>query len=108
MLLCLWRPVKASPFSDVRFPAAVRLQQPRPGRVFVYLQAIPGVPRIESGYNPATYMLEVSTVSSEEQIGRDLSEVYRESQLCRCGGCMLAADTCCSNRDTSRHRNVRE
>eukprot|EP00891_Asterochloris_glomerata_P006227 jgi/Astpho2/6227/Aster-03635 len=48
-----------------------------------YFEAIPGVPCIESGYNPATYMLEVSTVSSEERIGRDLSEVYRESQLCR-------------------------
>ena len=67
----------------------------------MYLQAVPGVPPIESGYNPATYMLEVSTVSSEERIGRDLSEVYRESQLCRCGGCTLAADTCCGNIDTS-------
>ena len=45
-------------------------------------------------------MLEVSTVSSEERIGRDLSEVYRESQLSRCGGCTHAADTCCSDIDT--------
>ena len=67
------------------------------------------MPRNESGYNPATYMLEVSTVSSEERIGRDLSEVYRESQLSRCGGCTLA---CCHSRHLLRQhrhfRNVRE
>lgn len=44
-------------------------------------QAIPGVPKIKEGYNPATWMLEVSTTGSETQLGIDFAEVYANSEL---------------------------
>jgi hypothetical protein len=48
-----------------------------------YFCGIPGVRLIPEGYNPATWMLEVSTLGAEERMGLDLAEVYRNSDLCR-------------------------
>jgi hypothetical protein len=45
------------------------------------MQAIPGVPKIRPDYNPATWMLEVSSVSIENQLGIDFAEIYRKSEL---------------------------
>ncbi|KAI8529592.1 hypothetical protein RHMOL_Rhmol12G0236900 [Rhododendron molle] len=43
--------------------------------------AIPGVPRIKERYNPATWMLEVSSVAAEVQLGIDFSRHYKSSAL---------------------------
>ena len=46
-----------------------------------FKQAIPGVPKIKEGYNPATWMLDVSTVAVETQLGVDFAEIYANSEL---------------------------
>ncbi|KAK4764117.1 hypothetical protein SAY87_013555 [Trapa incisa] len=48
-----------------------------------YFQKIPGVSPILDGYNPATWMLEVTTPAAEERIGADFSDLYRKSQQFR-------------------------
>ena len=48
-----------------------------------YFQSIPGVPPIREGLNPATWMLEISTLTQEERIGVDFADCYRESELFR-------------------------
>lgn len=54
-----------------------------------YFEAIPGVPGLKSGINPATWVLEVSTPGSEEQFGADFAFVYRNSGLFKCGPAWL-------------------
>lgn len=49
--------------------------------IYKKLQAIPGVPKIKEGYNPATWMLEVSATSAESQLGVDFAEIYANSSL---------------------------
>jgi len=44
-------------------------------------QAIPGVPKIKEMYNPATWMLEVSSVAAEVRLGMDFAEYYNSSSL---------------------------
>jgi hypothetical protein len=44
-------------------------------------QAIEGVSKIKDGYNPATWMLEVTTVSQEHILGVDFSDIYKKSEL---------------------------
>uniref|UniRef100_A0A0D9XIH8 ABC transporter domain-containing protein n=1 Tax=Leersia perrieri TaxID=77586 RepID=A0A0D9XIH8_9ORYZ len=44
-----------------------------------YFQGIPGVLHIPEGYNPATWMLEVTTQASEERLGIDFATVYKNS-----------------------------
>eukprot|EP00253_Pinus_taeda_P008043 PITA_08043 len=46
-----------------------------------YLEAIEGVPKITPGINPATWMLDVTSVSAETRLGVDFSEIYRNSSL---------------------------
>ncbi|XAR69717.1 hypothetical protein NMG60_11001418 [Bertholletia excelsa] len=46
-----------------------------------YFEAVPGVPKIRDGYNPATWMLEVSAQSVEAQLGVDFAEIYANSSL---------------------------
>ncbi|XP_006652070.1 ABC transporter G family member 34-like [Oryza brachyantha] len=46
-----------------------------------YFEGIQGVSKIKDGYNPATWMLEVSTVSQEQELGIDFCDVYRKSEL---------------------------
>ncbi|KAG9455141.1 hypothetical protein H6P81_008045 [Aristolochia fimbriata] len=48
-----------------------------------YFQGIPGVPPISDGYNPATWMLEVTTQAAEGKIGEDFSNLYRSSNAFR-------------------------
>ncbi|KAL0299041.1 UNVERIFIED_CONTAM: Pleiotropic drug resistance protein 2 [Sesamum radiatum] len=48
-----------------------------------YFQAVPGVPEIKEGYNPATWMLEVSTPAMEAQLNVDFAEIYANSDLYR-------------------------
>ncbi|RZC82275.1 hypothetical protein C5167_045056 [Papaver somniferum] len=46
-----------------------------------YFEAIPGVPKIRDGYNPATWMLDISSASMEAQLDVDFGEVYANSTL---------------------------
>ncbi|KAL8125646.1 hypothetical protein AgCh_013056 [Apium graveolens] len=48
-----------------------------------YFEAIHGVPKIEKGYNPATWMLEVTADSVEAQLDIDFAEIYANSSLYR-------------------------
>lgn len=44
-------------------------------------QGIPGVPKIGNNYNPATWVLEVTSISSEAELGVNFAEIYRHSAL---------------------------
>ncbi|KAH8952003.1 hypothetical protein BDL97_09G061300 [Sphagnum fallax] len=46
-----------------------------------YFEAIPGVPSIKEGYNPATWMLDVTSNMVEQQLSIDFAEIYRRSDL---------------------------
>ncbi|GJM98188.1 hypothetical protein PR202_ga15175 [Eleusine coracana subsp. coracana] len=46
-----------------------------------YFEAIPGVPKIKDKYNPATWMLEVSSVAAEVRLKMDFAEYYKTSDL---------------------------
>ncbi|KAK4275171.1 hypothetical protein QN277_018300 [Acacia crassicarpa] len=48
-----------------------------------YFQRINGVPPIPSGYNPATWVLEVTTPAAEERLGVDFANIYRNSEQYR-------------------------
>ncbi|KAI3716294.1 hypothetical protein L6452_23531 [Arctium lappa] len=55
-----------------------------------YFEDIDGVSRIKDGYNPATWMLEISTSSQEAALGVDFSEIYRNSELFRRNKALIA------------------
>ncbi|KAH7856245.1 hypothetical protein Vadar_034432 [Vaccinium darrowii] len=44
-----------------------------------YFEAIPGVPKIRDGYNPATWMLDITAPSVEAQLGVDFAVIYANS-----------------------------
>nr|CAB3468473.1 unnamed protein product [Digitaria exilis] len=44
-------------------------------------EEIEGVTKIKDGYNPATWMLEVTSVSKEFMQGADFSDIYKNSEL---------------------------
>ncbi|CAD6230904.1 unnamed protein product [Miscanthus lutarioriparius] len=46
-----------------------------------YFEGIEGVKKIKDGYNPATWMLEVTTISQEQRLGVDFSDLYKKSEL---------------------------
>lgn len=48
-----------------------------------YFESIPGVPKIQEGYNPATWMLDISTPTVEAQLNVDFAEIYANSDLYR-------------------------
>ncbi|KAF8113532.1 hypothetical protein N665_0049s0047 [Sinapis alba] len=48
-----------------------------------YFQSIHGVPEISSGYNPATWMLEVTTPALEEKFSMDFADLYKKSEQFR-------------------------
>jgi hypothetical protein len=48
---------------------------------FDSLRAIEGVTKIKDGYNPATWMLEVTTASQEQMLGINFSDIYKKSEL---------------------------
>uniref|UniRef100_A0ACD5Z6H7 Uncharacterized protein n=1 Tax=Avena sativa TaxID=4498 RepID=A0ACD5Z6H7_AVESA len=50
-------------------------------KLIEYFEAIEGVTRIKDGYNPATWMLEVTSVSQEQMLGIDFSDIYKNSEL---------------------------
>lgn len=46
-----------------------------------YFEDIQGVAKIKDGYNPATWMLEVTSMAQELSLGVDFTEVYKNSDL---------------------------
>lgn len=44
---------------------------------------IEGVPKIKDGYNPATWMLEVTSAAQEVVLGVNFTDIYRSSELYR-------------------------
>ncbi|KAJ6836913.1 ABC transporter G family member 36-like isoform X2 [Iris pallida] len=46
-----------------------------------YFEGVEGVSKIKDGYNPATWMLEVTTLSQEEKLGVSFTDVYKNSEL---------------------------
>ncbi|KAJ4721526.1 Pleiotropic drug resistance ABC transporter [Melia azedarach] len=50
-------------------------------KVIEYFEDIPGVPKIRDDYNPATWMLEVTSSSAEVQLGVDFAKIYMDSIL---------------------------
>ncbi|KAJ1696028.1 hypothetical protein LUZ63_012726 [Rhynchospora breviuscula] len=50
-------------------------------KVIEYFEGISGVPKIRDNYNPATWMLEVSSTSVEAQLGINFAHIYKESNL---------------------------
>uniref|UniRef100_A0A803LXC5 ABC transporter domain-containing protein n=1 Tax=Chenopodium quinoa TaxID=63459 RepID=A0A803LXC5_CHEQI len=48
-----------------------------------YFQGIDGIPPIPDGYNPATWMLEVTTPAVEERLGQDFANIYQNSNQFR-------------------------
>ncbi|CAM8980801.1 unnamed protein product [Rhodiola kirilowii] len=53
----------------------------RSHKLVEYFEAIPGVPKIQDGQNPATWMLDVSSPSVEAQLDVDFAEIYTNSSL---------------------------
>lgn len=47
------------------------------------MKGIQGVSKIKDGYNPATWMLEVTASAQEIAIGIDFAQVYKNSDLYR-------------------------
>ncbi|KAL5740116.1 hypothetical protein ACOSQ2_029296 [Xanthoceras sorbifolium] len=45
-----------------------------------YFQGISGITPIPSGYNPATWMLEVTTPAIEQRLGVDFADLYRKER----------------------------
>ncbi|XWS73140.1 hypothetical protein CRYUN_Cryun02cG0099900 [Craigia yunnanensis] len=50
-------------------------------RVIEYFESIPGVPKIKDNFNPATWMLEVTSASVEAELGIDFAKIYKTSAL---------------------------
>ena len=48
-----------------------------------WMQGVDGVPRIEEGLNPATWMLEVTTPGMEDKLGINFAEYYANSDLAK-------------------------
>ena len=44
-------------------------------------KAVPGINKIQDGYNPATWMLEVTSSSQELILGVDFTALYQNSDL---------------------------
>lgn len=45
------------------------------------MKGIQGVNKIKDGYNPATWMLEVTTPAQEDKLGINFAELYKNSDL---------------------------
>ncbi|KAI3790224.1 hypothetical protein L2E82_03108 [Cichorium intybus] len=54
---------------------------PRSCKLVEYFEAIEGVQKIKAGHNPATWMLEVTSLAEEARLGIDFAQVYRQSKL---------------------------
>ncbi|XP_077211685.1 pleiotropic drug resistance protein 1-like [Tasmannia lanceolata] len=48
-----------------------------------YFEGIEGVSKIKDGYNPATWMLEATSIAQEEALGVEFADAYKNSELFR-------------------------
>ena len=48
-----------------------------------FIKGIEGVSKIKDGYNPATWMLEVTTSAQEILLGVDFNDIYKNSDQYR-------------------------
>ncbi|KAF5938926.1 hypothetical protein HYC85_023185 [Camellia sinensis] len=48
-------------------------------KLIQFFEAVQGVPKIRYGYNPATWILEISSPAEETRLGVDFAEVYQKS-----------------------------
>ena len=48
-----------------------------------FFERLDGVPRLQDGVNPATWMLEVTRPAEERRLEIDFADVYRDSDLFR-------------------------
>ncbi|XP_008804056.1 ABC transporter G family member 31 [Phoenix dactylifera] len=54
---------------------------PNSCKLIEFFEAIPGVPKIKDGYNPAAWMLEVTNPLIENRLCLDFADYYRKSRL---------------------------
>ncbi|KAL1224342.1 ABC transporter G family member 34 [Cardamine amara subsp. amara] len=52
-------------------------------KLIEYFEAVEGIPKIKDGFNPATWMLDVTTPSMESQISLDFAQIFTNSSLYR-------------------------
>ncbi|KAF7139271.1 hypothetical protein RHSIM_Rhsim07G0220600 [Rhododendron simsii] len=50
------------------------------GHLIAYFEGIDGVSKVKDGYNPATWMLEVTAPASETALGIDFANVFKNSE----------------------------
>ncbi|KAG2405948.1 Pleiotropic drug resistance protein [Vigna angularis] len=55
----------------------------RSSNLISYFEEIQGISKIKDGYNPATWMLEVTSSAKELELGIDFADVYKHSELYR-------------------------
>ncbi|KAK8473550.1 hypothetical protein PHAVU_001G166400 [Phaseolus vulgaris] len=55
----------------------------RSSNLISYFEEIQGIGKIKDGYNPATWILEVTSSAKEMELGIDFAEVYKNSELYR-------------------------
>ncbi|EPS67630.1 hypothetical protein M569_07145, partial [Genlisea aurea] len=67
-------------FEVRRFPVGIQIQ---------IQNGVQGVSKIKDKYNPATWMLEVTSMSNEEAIGVNFAEIYKNSDLYRTNKAMI-------------------
>ncbi|KAJ7564272.1 hypothetical protein O6H91_02G010500 [Diphasiastrum complanatum] len=46
-----------------------------------YFEAIPGIPKMKDGSNPATWMLDITSPAAEQRLGIDFAKHYQNSSL---------------------------
>ncbi|PQP92778.1 pleiotropic drug resistance protein 1 [Prunus yedoensis var. nudiflora] len=54
-----------------------------------YFEGINGVPKIKDGYNPATWMLEITSAAQEAALGVNFTEVYMNSEQFKSSKAMI-------------------
>ncbi|KAK5829845.1 ABC transporter G family member 32 [Gossypium arboreum] len=54
---------------------------PNSSELIKYFEAVEEVPKIRPGYNPAAWMLEVTSTAEENRLGLDFADIYRRSNL---------------------------
>ncbi|KAL8129568.1 hypothetical protein V2J09_018723 [Rumex salicifolius] len=57
---------------------------PKSCKLIDFFEAVEGVSKIRPGYNPAAWMLEVTSPAEESRLGVDFAEIYRQSSLFQC------------------------
>lgn len=48
-----------------------------------YTQGIDGISKIKDGYNPATWMLDITSTAQEAALGVNFADLYKNSELYR-------------------------